>query len=297
MALTPYNIKKWTRMLLGKSDLHVHQGVGQCMSPDSRRGYYNDLTLKITQFHLPHNTIPRHPIGPDGTLTYFPIGIFQHGLASYDLYLLTHDEAYLNDTLLCAQWAIANQLPNGAWDTFGTLYPQAPFSAMAQGQAISLLARAYAATQDTTFLTPIPQAYAFLRTNTTQADGILLEYTHKPPVLNGWIFALWGIWDMQYLPIDKADSRQFLDTTIATLVATLPRFDIGFWTNYNLDGTIQASTHYQRIHIAQMQAMHALTRNEIFRDYALRWQRQLDSPLNRLRAFLRKAVQKLREKA
>lgn len=35
-------------MLLGKSVEHVHQGEGKVYSKDEIKGYYNDLTKKVT---------------------------------------------------------------------------------------------------------------------------------------------------------------------------------------------------------------------------------------------------------
>lgn len=59
MSITAYNIKKWTRMCLGKSILHVDQGEGKIYSIEEIKGYYNDLTEKVTKLQeIGKNNLP-----------------------------------------------------------------------------------------------------------------------------------------------------------------------------------------------------------------------------------------------
>ena len=44
MALNIYNIRKWYRMLSGKSIMHVNQDLGRLFDVDIIKGYYNNLT-------------------------------------------------------------------------------------------------------------------------------------------------------------------------------------------------------------------------------------------------------------
>lgn len=48
MAVNIIQIQRWTKMLLGRSVEHVHQGEGKVYSKDEIKGYYNDLTKKVT---------------------------------------------------------------------------------------------------------------------------------------------------------------------------------------------------------------------------------------------------------
>lgn len=48
MGISIYKIKKWTKMLTGRSISHVNQGMGKIYSKDDIRGYYNNLTEKVT---------------------------------------------------------------------------------------------------------------------------------------------------------------------------------------------------------------------------------------------------------
>lgn len=106
-------------MLLGKSILHVNQGVGKTYSKTEISGYYNDLTGKVLKDKKYFNTleIPKVKI-QSGEEIYFPIAVFQYGLGAYDLYLLEKKELYLRKFFITAEWAIENQNSNGAWKNF-----------------------------------------------------------------------------------------------------------------------------------------------------------------------------------
>ena len=107
MSISIYKIKKWYKMMTGKSISHVNQGVGTCYSKTEVAGYYNDLTEKITRDD-PNMLVPKYYVDT-GEEIYFSIGVFQYDLAAYDLFLTTHDEIYKNKVIACADWAIENQ--------------------------------------------------------------------------------------------------------------------------------------------------------------------------------------------
>ena len=48
MAVTIIQIKRWYNMLLGKSVEHVNQDIGKFFKTDEVKGYYNNLTQKVT---------------------------------------------------------------------------------------------------------------------------------------------------------------------------------------------------------------------------------------------------------
>lgn len=104
MGVSIYNIKRWIRMLTGKSIYHVEQGLGKAIG---KGGYYNDLTQKVLlgEKNLDENGIPflEHD---DGSHIQMPTMIFQYGLGAFDLWLLENKEIYLNKAILCAEWAI-----------------------------------------------------------------------------------------------------------------------------------------------------------------------------------------------
>jgi hypothetical protein len=94
MGMSIYKIRKWYKMITGKSISHVNQGAGTCYSKTEVAGYYNDLTEKVTKDD-PDILVPKYRVDT-GEEIYFSIGVFQYGLAAYDLFLTTHEEIYKN---------------------------------------------------------------------------------------------------------------------------------------------------------------------------------------------------------
>ena len=121
-------------MLRGKSVHHVDQREGRIYSVSEIKGYYNDLTEKVTRFGLENDEVPMSTVD-SGKQMYFPIEIFQYGLAAYDLYLLNNDESMLKKAIACGKWALDNQQENGGWITFAHKNKDHPYSSMAQGSS------------------------------------------------------------------------------------------------------------------------------------------------------------------
>ena len=302
MALSIYNIKKWIRMLRGKSIQHVNQGVGRCFSVSEIKGYYNDLTEKVSENQLlDKNGIPLFN-AENGKTIYFPIMIFQYGLGAYDLYLLENKKQMLERMLKCANWALENQEESGGWRNFENEYPKTPYSSMAQGEGISLLVRAYTETKEKKFLFAAKEAVDFMLTDINKGgtteyvdnDLFLHEFTHLSTVLNGWIFSLFGLYD--YLLIGKdVDVKDKFLKSVDTLEKTLKHYDNGYWSMYNLSGMI-TSPFYHKLHIAQLQVMYDLTSRETFQEYVDKWKNYQKSFFKKSKAFIKKAIQKVFEK-
>ena len=301
MALNAYNIKKWYLMLTGRSILHVNQGIGQLFSVSELKGYYNNLTEKVSRLPslLDTDELPTTPDEKGGEV-FFPVAIFQYGLGAYDLYLASDkkDSRYSRKFMQCAEWALKKQEPSGAWNNFFFRYPRHPYGAMAQGEGASLLLRAYVHTGNERFLDSSKRAIDFMMKPLDEggtADGdMLMEYTHLPAVMNGWIFAWWGLYDYVLATHDEGAYKRRLEQSCKALEANLPAFSCDYWSMYDLAGHI-ASPFYHHLHIAQMQAMYRLTGRDIFRGYAQKWQDEERSRISHARAFVKKAWQKLRE--
>ena len=303
MAINAYNIKKWYLMLTGQSVLHVNQDLGRCFSKDELCGYYNNLTEKVTMQPelLESDKLPVFET-KDNEAVLFPVAIFQYGLGAYDLYLETNDKRYYTKFIQCAEWAAAHIQPDGAWNYFFFLYTQHPYGAMAQGEGASLLLRAYSETKEQVYLENAKKAIDFMLTpiekgGTTAYDSndvILLEYTHLPAVMNGWVFAWWGLYDYVLVTHDNGHYKELMERSCRSLIKYLPAFTKSYWSMYSLSGQF-ASPFYHHLHIAQMQAMYQLTGYDIFNKYVVRWQKNEQNPLHRLHAFCIKAWQKVRE--
>lgn len=301
MGLSFFKLKKWKNMCTGKSVYHVCQSEGQIYAKNTIKGYYNNLTEKVTRFGFLDDRIPQTKVD-NGEELYFSTAIFQYGLGSYDLFLLHKDDKMLKKVIACANWAVDNQKHNGGWITLDFKDPEYPYSSMAQGEGISLLLRAYKETKDEKYLIGAQKAKDFMlipleKGGTTKYQGdeiYLYEFTNEPLVLNGWIFSIWGLWDYVMFFQDN-EVKKILDATLLTLEKTLSNYDLKYWSKYDIEKRI-ASPFYHKLHIAQLRVMYDLTGKEVYLKYANKWEKYQRLWWNRTRAFIKKAWQKVFEK-
>lgn len=303
MAISMHQIKRWYLMLTGKSVWHVNQDIGKCFKKDEIRGYYNNLTEKVTKMPelLESDDLPKLNL-EGGQFTYFPVAIFQYGLGCYDLYLQTQDEHYIRKFMQCAEWTIEHQDKEGRWNNFSHYCPKTPYGAMAQGEAASLLIRAYVFTRDDKYLDAAKRGIDFMllpleKGGTTKYVGeaaCLMEYTFKGMVLNGSIFAWWGLYDYVLITRDCGKYSHTMEQILNSLVKVLPKYSGSYWSMYSEDGLI-ASPFYHNLHIAQMLAMYQLTGINLFEEYAQRWIRQKNNYFCKILAFVKKSIQKIIE--
>jgi hypothetical protein len=133
----------------------------------------------------------------------------------------------------------------------------------------------------------------------TDASGDLWleEYIVSPPthILNGFIWALWGVHDYALATKDAA-AQELFSRGVRTLLHNLDRYDLGFWSLYEHSGTrlpMVASRFYHQLHIVQLRVMHRLTGEEKFAQVADRWRGYARSRIARTRALCYKSAFKL----
>jgi heparosan-N-sulfate-glucuronate 5-epimerase len=282
---------------------------------------------KLGEYYMPFTTKANYPgqYDPNGIpllnyhgvvgLQYNPIAIAQYGLGNYNLFRRTGSSERRRKFLAVADWLVTalEKNPAGLWvwnHHFDWEYRtplKAPwYSALAQGQGISLLVRAYRETGEESYLTVAQQAFeSFLRA--VDEGGVAYidenghtwfeEYIVFPPthILNGFIWASWGVYDY-YLVTGDPTAQRLFHQAIQTLCANLQRYDASFWSLYELSGTrlkMFASPFYHRLHIVQLRILYRLTQDETFRRYATRWDGYRHSRAKRTAAFLYKAIFKL----
>jgi hypothetical protein len=253
----------------------------------------------------------RGKIGPQ----YNPIAIAQWGLANFNRYVSARDATAEKKFLSASDWLRDNLERNSAnipvwqhhfdWDYRDTL--RAPwYSGLAQGQGISLLLRAAAASGKNDYLDAARSAFESL-SRTSAEGGVLFvdefqdvwieEYIVTPPthILNGFIWALWGVYDYS-LTFPTSQARDLFNRCVETLTKNLARYDNGFWSLYEQSGTrlpMVASRFYHQLHIVQLRVMHQLTNLAVFAQTADRWEEYSRNRLNRARALAHKSIFKL----
>lgn len=203
--------------------------------------------------------------------------------------------------IACANWAVENQQENGGWITFAYEKKEAPYSSMAQGEGISMLIRAHMVTRDERYIDAVHKAKEFMlmsvakggTTEYQEDDVYLCECTFEPVILNGWIFSLWGLYDyVKY--IGDLEVKNVLEATLTSLKKKLPEFDIKYWSKYD-DGKRICSPFYHKLHIAQLLVLYDLFGNQIYKEYADKWEKYQHSFWRSKVAFIKKAMQKVFE--
>lgn len=192
-------------------------------------------------------------------------------------------------------------------------YLSAPWrSALAQGQGISVCLRAYGINKDERYIDAALRAFKSFRYNAHEHHGGVLdnsngytwleEYIVMPPnhVLNGFIWALWGVRDYASF-FDDAYAWDLWHSCIKTLKENLHHYDIGFWTTYDLvkfnpgrQPIMPCSIYYQNLHIVQMRALYQLTSDPIFKHFEKKWETQFTNKLNKIVSQIWKIYFKLR---
>ncbi len=169
------------------------------------------------------------------------------------------------------------QEPDGSWLnqlSFSHTFPlRAPWRCgMAQGEAASLLVRLYLETGEPAFAEAAGRALRRSRDPAIR-PGLCAwlngarwpeEYPTDPPsfVLNGAIFAWWGMRDVGVGLGDPAVLAADFESGVDTLAANLHRFDTGWWSTYSLYPhplKPVASSFYHALHITQLEAMQRLS--------------------------------------
>lgn len=293
-------VRRWALMAAGRTSVAVPQGKGRLFQSNEVSGYYNDLTGKyLANPELDGAGIPLTTLGDRSTVR-FPIAIFQYGLGAYDSFLETSSPHARTAFEVTARWAFENQRPDGSWNAFEPIHSKRfTVSAMAQGEGASLLIRAGLHANEQRYISAALDAIDFMLLDVSTGgtarrfEGrlILEEYPGPDPrtVLNGWIFAIFGLWDAALV-----NGRYFrvLSDALEGLVQSLSWFDMGYWSKYDISGRI-ASPAYHHLHIAQLLALYDLTGRWEFISTAQRYKCYADNRLFATRAIGAKVIQKL----
>jgi hypothetical protein len=155
-------------------------------------------------------------------------------------------------------------------------------SAMAQGEVLSVYARAYALTNDETYRVAGDKALSYMLTpiehgGTTStlkdfapsvpelANQLFLEeYVAKPfpYTLNGYLSALIGLYDWAMVTDNTTAQNAFVEGC-RSLQLVLPYFDFGGLTAYDLGyltygAAPKFSAHYHKVHVFLLHAIHSM---------------------------------------
>ena len=209
--------------------------------------------------------------------------------------------AHLAQFYYAANWLVLQQDEQGGWPILVTRklaaglleMPPGWYSAMAQGQAMSLLVRAYLRTHNNKYLQAALRATRLF--DVPSADGGVLakfadkyawyeEYPTTPSVfvLNGFIYSLIGLYDLKSV-VNEEDAREanrLYAEGMTSLKQLLPLFDTGSGTMYDLRHYALGSApnlarwDYHTTHINQLLLLATIEEDpndSLFQDTAQRW--------------------------
>nr|CAG4651634.1 EOG090X0272 [Triops cancriformis] len=161
-------------------------------------------------------------------------------------------------------------------------------SAMGQGQAMSLLVRAYNRTGDEAYLRAALNAVKPFQVASAEG-GVLArfmnmyiwyeEYPTTPPsfVLNGFIYSLIGLYDLLTVADQFQSVRRIFDAGMASLKKLLPLYDTGSGSTYDLRHVMLGSApniarwDYHSTHVNQLLLLSTIDKDPILKTTAQRW--------------------------
>jgi heparosan-N-sulfate-glucuronate 5-epimerase len=199
--------------------------------------------------------------------------------------------------MAAADWFVRYQDHKGGWPISvkrkiieGLEIKPGWYSAMAQGQAMSLLTRVYYYTKNVTYLDAALRAISVFRI-ASENGGVRAtfmgryhwyeEYPTTPSlyVLNGFIYSLIGLHDLTLAAPEnqREDAIALLKDGMKSLKMLLLMFDAGFGTFYDLRHiSLQAAPNlarwdYHTLHISLLHFLSGIDNDPLFKTTAARW--------------------------
>jgi len=287
----------------GKSYFHVPQGVGKRFVPDKLEGYFNDMTHKTHwEGQKDDNGIPLITLS-SGKSVYSFVTIIQKALGHYDKWLLQNSQTDHDEFLRIVDFMLDTQDELGGWDLWSTVGVEAanPYSGMLQGESCSAFARAFLLTGNERIFDAAMKSLELMITpvekgGTCFIEGESLYFEERPElirntILNGWIFALFGIYDLWLITSEETYMNLFT-RSVSSLIASIEFYDRGYWSNYDLRNNI-ANPFYHNLHIAQIRALYEVVKDERLLHKVNQWETFGKSRLKKARAVLVKVRQRV----
>lgn len=296
---------KWIKLIFGISYYHQPQNIGKIFKPGQLLGYFNDLTNKtLWNGEVDENGIPINVLD-NGKKIYFITTIVQKALGHWDRWLLNNNITDKKEFLKLCRWLLRKQDEKGGWPIWSELGINlpSPYSAMTQGECVSAFVRAWKLTGDLLFKNKARKALNIMcnsiennGTSIIENDFIFLEEFPNIPritILNGWIFAIFGLYDY-WIEFRDKEVFEFFKISIYTLKNHLYEYDSGFWSYYDNKKHL-ASTFYHKLHINQLIALSMINNDPLFVKYLNRWIYYNKKILFKIKAIILKFLQKIKD--
>lgn len=233
--------------------------------------------------------------------------VFSFALANHQMYIRTGDESYLKPLFETVRFISTHgkYTSSGGWG-----FPHhGVHSAMNQGEALSILARAYEVDGKDEYLDKVEDILRLYEID-IQNEGVLgmirkqggIEWYEElaelpgKHILNGMNYALLGLYEIAQICPEFTKASVLFDKGIDSLVKALEFFDNGFWSEYwihDSENNYIASVMYHNLHIVQLRFLSRIANNSILNDYATIFDKYNSKISCRLRAGYEMSISKL----
>jgi hypothetical protein len=241
--------------------------------------------------NVDENGVPMHRY--KGRDYYHPVGIALRGLALLNGYRLTEDPAYLERVDLFIRKLVDESIEynNALYYPYKYDFPlhaikdqvmEAPwFSAMAQGQVLSMLVRMYEFTKKTRYLGYAEKTFNsflnFKKNNKIWVSFIdedsslwLEEYPMDDPnyTLNGTIYAIYGVYDYYRINRDNSRVKEILLGAITAVHRHIEKFRHPGGLSYYCIKHKRQYPAYHQIHIRELRKLAQISGENYFNEMA-----------------------------
>jgi hypothetical protein len=310
------NIKRYFTGISSVSFWHLPVKYDGTVDYRDPHFYYLDLSEKLKyRGHFDSGGIPMLDYKGNIGVRYNPCAVAQYGLgALYDFGKRGSKDSFAK-FLSSAEWLSGNlKIISEENNLYLWLYDfdldaysiKAPWaSALAQGQGISLLIRAYKITGDKKYALKAIQAFQSFLVGVEKGgvrrnlgEGVIFEEvpTNKPScILDGFMFSLFGLMDLYIFHAEQKALEEF-EKAYETLKRILPQYDMKFWSRADLYVNwprMISSLFYHKLHIYQLDILYHITGNGIFKHYSYKWNKYLQNNLFKFTALIYKAMFKI----
>lgn len=274
-----------------------HKPTGNYMNFEMHRTYKDGPTVQIDPQGLPK-------IKYGDEFYYNPVTISQYALGRYaraiNPAIKPETVSFEEQFRIALDYIVRSQSKDGAWryELPFMNYEPGWVSGMQQGMGMSVYARAYALTRNPEYLKLGDAALNFMlrdvkdggvRTTLAEIDPSLGGYiwfeeypnnhlkdgkpnvsgdhalTHTAYTLNGYMFALVGLYDWSMTTTDpksKVLASEAFNCGIESLIKVFPYYDVGGYTSYDLRqlfGGKPLTNSYHLVHIYLIRALRQIT--------------------------------------
>jgi len=290
------------------------------MSKKKKITIYRDIlgiTFKGSKESLRYTNRPTIKLDSNGILIYkipytkkydyYPIFMARFSLGNLEMYLETGDEKYKEVYFNQVDWLYKNLTTKDNFAVWEHHY-QLPFyefkvpwiHGLAQGLGMTALLKAYQITNEKKYLNASEKIFNSFEVDIEEGgiryidekDNIWLEeYALLPPphVLNGYITILFGIYEFQKIT-KKNKAKDLWKNGLNTIKLNLDKYETGYWSYYDLSRKHPSTVNYHNLHIWQLNILYELTREQIFKDYAVRWGNYKKSYIHKKRASINRGI-------